>query len=209
MKKDLCIKTFELLVKEYPDTHCALNFDSVFELLVAVELSAQCTDARVNMVTPVLFKKYKTALDLAKADVKDVEDIIRSCGFYKNKAKNLVNAGKYIEENHNGEVPSSIDELIKIPGCGRKTANVVLLEGFGIAEGVAVDTHVKRVSQRIGFSKEQDPEKIEQDLLKIFPKKYYYLLNHVLIDHGRKICHAQKPECEKCVINKMCKTYQS
>ncbi len=201
MRHELILKK---LRKEYPKAKTALKFRTPFQMLVATILSAQCTDKRVNEVTKTLFKKYKTPKDYAEADKKEFEKEIKPTGFYKNKAKNIINAAKKIVEKYNGRVPKTIKELTSLPGVGRKTANIVLNSAFGIAAGIAVDTHVKRLSQRLGFTKNKDPNKIEQDLMKIFPKKDWHDLNFLLVEHGRKICKARKPLCEKCVINKLC-----
>ena len=178
-------------------------------MLVAVCLSAQCTDERVNKTTPELFKKYSTPEDFAKADVKDVEKIIKPCGFYKNKAKNLVNAGKVIVEKFDGEVPNDMEKLQEIPGVGRKSANVIMCEAFNDAEGIAVDTHCKRLSNRLGLSDKEEPTKIEQDLLKIIPKEYWKDVNHLLIYHGREVCIARNPKCENCKLKEFCQYYKT
>ncbi len=209
MKKENVIEIIDILIKEYPNTKCSLNFTTPFEMLVAVCLSAQCTDARVNQVTPILFQKFGTPELLAKADIKDIEELIHSCGFYKNKAKNLKAASEMILKEFNGQVPKSMEELITIPGVGRKSANVIMLEAFNDPQGIAVDTHCKRISNRIGFSKESEPEKIEKDLIKNIPKKYWSKVNHILIDHGRKICKATSPLCEECPISNKCNFYST
>ncbi len=195
------------LIKNYPEAKCSLDFSTPFQMLVAVCLSAQCTDERVNQVTKTLFKRYSTPEDFANANVEDIEKLIYSCGFYKNKARNLVNAGKKVCEDYNGIVPDNMEELMKIPGVGRKSANVIMLEAFNKPQGIAVDTHVKRISKRIGFSNEKEPEKIEQDLLKEIPKKYWKDVNHVFIYHGRNTCKSQNPQCENCVIKDCCNYY--
>lgn len=208
MKKEKFIEIFELLKKEYPDAKCSLNFSTPFEILVAVALSAQCTDERVNKVTAEIFPKYNTPEDFANLPLEDIEKMIHSCGFYRNKAKNLKLASQKILKDFNGDVPNTMEELMTIPGIGRKSANVIMLEAFNNPQGIAVDTHVKRLSNRIGFSKEKDPEKIEKDLLKVLPKKYYSDANHVLILHGRNVCKAQKPNCKNCCINSLCKSFK-
>ncbi len=208
MKKEKFIKIFEILKKEYPDAKCSLNFTTPFEILVAVALSAQCTDERVNKVTAEIFPKYNTPEDFANLPLEDIEKMIHSCGFYRNKAKNLKLASQKILKDFNGDVPNTMEELMTIPGVGRKSANVIMLEAFNNPQGIAVDTHVKRLSNRIGFSNEKDPEKIEKDLLKILPKKYYSDANHILILHGRNICKAQKPNCKNCCINSLCKSFK-
>ena len=208
MKKEKFIKIFEILKKEYPDAKCSLNFTTPFEILVAVALSAQCTDERVNKVTAEIFPKYNTPEDFANLPLEDIEKMIHSCGFYRNKAKNLKLASQKILKDFNGDVPNTMEELMTIPGVGRKSANVIMLEAFNNPQGISVDTHVKRLSNRIGFSNEKDPEKIEKDLLKILPKKYYSDANHILILHGRNICKAQKPNCKNCCINSLCKSFK-
>lgn len=207
MKKEKIVEIIELLKKEYPDAKCSLNFSTPFEMMVAVMLSAQCTDERVNIVTANFFPKYHTPKDFAKMPLTDIEKLIHSCGFYKNKAKNLKLASQKILNEFNGEVPKTMEELMSIPGVGRKSANVIMLEAFNNPQGIAVDTHVKRLSNRIGFSNKKDPEKIEQDLLKQFPKEYYYDANHILIWHGRKTCKSQHPNCDNCCIKHLCASY--
>jgi endonuclease-3 len=192
------------LKAEYPNAKCSLNFKTNFELLIAVMLSAQCTDERVNLVTKDLFEKYNTAKDFAEIETKELEKLIHSCGFYRNKAKNIKLASSDILEKYNGEVPTTMEELVGLAGVGRKTANVVLLEGFGVANGVAVDTHCKRVSNRTGLSHESAPEKIEQDLIKQIDKDYLERVNHLFIYHGRAICKAINPLCSKCPIEELC-----
>lgn len=194
----------EELKKAYPDCKCSLVFNNPFEITIAVMLSAQCTDERVNLVTPELFSKYGTPQKFAIAKQSDIEEIIRPCGFYRNKAKNAILCSKALVERFAGEVPQTMEELQTLPGIGRKSANVIMLEAFHNPEGIAVDTHVKRISNRIGFSSKKDPEKIEQDLLKVVPKDYYYDVNHLFIWHGRKICDARRPKCENCAINEYC-----
>lgn len=203
-EKERASKVLSLLEKAYPQTDTVLEFRDSLELLVATILSAQCTDARVNMVTPHLFKKYKTAKDYANADVKTFEQEIHSTGFYHNKAKNIIGAAKMIVKDFNNKVPDNMDDLLRLPGIARKTANIILTYGFGKVVGIAVDTHVGRVSQRLGFSKNANPDKIEQDLLRLFPKEKWAEINSLLIDHGRAVCKAKKPLCEKCVIQKLC-----
>lgn len=203
------IKIIEILKEIYPDAKCSLDFTTPFEMMVSVMLSAQCTDARVNLTTPALFEKYNTPEKMAKIDVKVLENIIHPCGFYKNKAKNIIAASKMLIEKYNGVVPNDIDELIKIPGVGRKSANVIMLEAFKTPCGVAVDTHAKRISNRLGLSNESDPIKIEQDLLKTYPKKYYYDINHLFIEHGRNCCEARNPKCEVCKLKELCDNYKN
>lgn len=198
-------RILKLLRKEYTDVvGTALNFSNALELLVATILSAQCTDKRVNKVIRILFEKYKTAADYAKADVKELQDIIRSTGFYRNKAKFIKSATKKIVEDFNSEIPGSIEEMIKLPGVGRKTANVVLSNAFGIHEGVAVDTHVMRLSKRLGFTEEKDRDKIERDLMNLFLRDQWFELANLILAHGRTVCKARRPECGVCVIYHFC-----
>ena len=205
MKKSTAVEIIETLKKTYPEAKCSLNYSSPFELLIAVMLSAQCTDERVNKVTPNLFKVCNTPESVLKTDLKKIERIIQSCGFYKNKAKNIKATSKILVEQFHSNVPNTIEELTSLPGVGRKTANVVMLEAFNNPQGVAVDTHVKRITNRIGLSKNNDPEKIEKDILKIFPKKYYTDINHTFIYHGRNTCTARNPNCNSCTIKSICK----
>ena len=206
-KKD-ALKIVEELKKRYPDATCSLDFKTPFEAVVAVILSAQCTDERVNKTTPALFKRCKTIEDFVNIDIKELEDLIHPCGFFKNKAKNIKLCAKQVLENFNGQVPNNMKDLMSLAGVGRKTANVVLLEVFGIAEGIAVDTHAKRISNLTGLSNEKEPEKIEQDLIKIFPKEYLKDINHLFVWHGRNTCIARNPECDTCAINRYCKHYK-
>jgi endonuclease-3 len=192
------------LKREYPDAHTELDYATPLQLLEATILSAQCTDKRVNMVTPLLFKMYPTAAALADAPAEKLEEIIKSTGFFRNKTKSLIGLGKALVELHNGEVPDSMEALVKLPGVGRKTANVVLGNAFLRNEGVVVDTHVARVSHRLGLTRETDPVKIEQDLMPLFPREDWALLSHLLIFHGRRVCEARKPKCEICVLNDIC-----
>jgi len=202
--KKEAIEIIKILKKYYPDATCSLDFTSPFEIMIAVILSAQCTDERVNKVTPKLFSKYNTPLSLANIDIKKLEDIIHSCGFYRNKAKNIKACSKELVEKYNGIVPDDIDELQKLPGVGRKSANVIMLEAFNKPMGIAVDTHARRISNRIGLSNEEDPEKIEKDLLLIIPKEYYKDVNHLLVWHGRNTCISRNPKCDICPISKYC-----
>ena len=198
-------KMVETLIKEYPEAECSLNFDTPLHLLIAVILSAQSTDAMINKITPTLFKKLSTAEDFANCDINELEMLIKSSGFYRNKAKNIKNACKMIVENYNGIVPNTMEELTKLPGVGRKTANVVMLNAFNKCEGIAIDTHAKRIANRLGLSDNSDPSKIEQDVLKKIPQKYWRFMNHLFVFHGRAICTARKAKCEECCINKFCK----
>lgn len=207
MDKEKAIEIIEILKKAYPDAKCSLDFSTPFEMLVAVILSAQCTDERVNKTTPAIFAKYSTPEDFDEMPLEVLEELIHPCGFYKNKAKNIKLTAKKIVEEYNSQVPDTMEDLLTLPGVGRKTANVVMLEAFNKPQGIAVDTHAKRLSNRIGFSSEETPEKIEQDLLKLFPYEYLKDVNHILIYHGRAICTARSPKCEQCPINKLCKYY--
>lgn len=190
--------------KVYPDAHTELNFKTPLELLIATILSAQCTDKRVNMVTPALFKKYRSAKDYADAPPGELETAIKSTGFFNSKAKSIRGATATIAEEFGGKVPSSMEELRELPGVGRKTANVVLGNAFGINEGIVVDTHVIRLSERLGLTRQKDPEKIEQDLMKLVPQKYWAIWSHWLIWHGRRRCFARKPDCANCEVFKLC-----
>lgn len=204
MNTNKAIQIIEKLKDYYPDATCSLDFETPFQMLVAVVLSAQCTDERVNKTTPSIFSKYPTVYDFDNMDLSTLEELIHPCGFYKNKAKNLKAAARTIIEKYNGEVPKTMEELLQIPGVGRKSANVIMLEAFHNPQGIAVDTHAKRISNRIGFSNESDPLKIEQDLLKVIPKEYYYDVNHLLVWHGRKVCTARNPNCDICPIKDLC-----
>jgi endonuclease-3 len=201
------------LDKDYPEATCALHHDNAFELLIATILSAQCTDERVNKVTPDLFRKYPTPKDFAVADPRELEQEIRSTGFYRNKAKSILGASKRIVEEYGGKVPGTMDEMLTLSGVARKTANVVLGTAFGIASGVVVDTHVQRISQRLDLTKNSDPKKIEQDLMRAVPKDRWILFSHQVILHGRRVCQARRPKCSECVLEKVCyskdKTYSS
>ncbi|MCD6529359.1 endonuclease III [Candidatus Bathyarchaeota archaeon] len=193
-----------LLEAEYPDARIALNFSNPFELLVAVMLSAQSTDERVNQVTKTLFKKYRKPEDYVKVDLEELERDIRPTGYYRNKARNLKKCCEILVEKYNSEVPRSLEELIKLPGVGRKTANMVLSNAYGIVEGIAVDTHVRRVARRLGLTRHTDPEKIELDLMEKIPKEKWARITDLLIFHGRRVCSARKPKCSTCVLNKLC-----
>jgi endonuclease-3 len=188
----------------YPDATCALDHQDAFQLIVATILSAQCTDVRVNLVTPVLFARYPDARALAAAKQADVEEIIRSTGFFRNKAKNLIAMALALVERHGGEVPRTMEELHVLPGVGRKTANVVLGNAFGINDGVTVDTHVMRLSQLLRLTRHDDPVKIERDLMPLFPREDWALLSHLLIFHGRQVCIARRPQCGSCVLADLC-----
>ena len=197
-------RIYDELARTYPDAHCALDHRDAFELLVATILSAQCTDKRVNMVTPVLFAKYPDARALAAAKQEDVEEIIRSTGFFRNKAQNIIAMAGALVDRHGGEVPREMDALTALPGVGRKTANVVLGNAFDRNEGIVVDTHVSRLSQRLGLTRETDPVKIESALMPLFDRDRWTMLSHLLIEHGRQICDARKPRCGECPLAPLC-----
>ena len=196
-------RILDALAKLYPDAHCALEHQTPLQLLIATILSAQCTDVRVNMVTPALFERYKTAQDFADADPKDLERMIASTGFFRNKAKNIIACCKAIVAEHGGEVPNTLEELVKLPGVGRKTANVVLGDSFGVP-GITVDTHVGRLSRRLGLTVQEDPVKVEFDLMEVIPKPDWTPFSHRLIFHGRRVCFARKPNCAGCILNSFC-----
>ena len=203
-EKQRTLKIIRLLRQEYPDVHCSLNFSNPLELLVATILSAQCTDERVNIVTADLFRKYRSAEDYVKVSQGELEQDIRSTGFYRNKAKAIQGACKIISERYGGRVPDTMEELLTLPGVARKTANVVLGNAFAIASGVVVDTHVGRLAGRLGLTTEEQPEKIERDLMGLVPEKDWIDFSHLLIYHGRQVCKARTPLCEQCVIEKLC-----
>ena len=215
----------EKLKQQYPNARIALNYSNNWELLVAVILSAQCTDKRVNIVTETLFPKYRNAdipslpnnpnypnpspeikqiINFAEVPIEELETDIKSTGFYHNKAKNIQAAAKMVLEKFNGNVPRTMEDILTLPGVARKTANIVLGNAYGVVEGIAVDTHVRRLSQRLGFTKHNDPEKIEKDLMKLFPKDEWLTLTYYLIEHGRAICDAKKPKCDQCILNQLC-----
>ena len=197
-------KILKILDKTYPSARVALNFTNPLEMLVSTILSAQCTDERVNLVTRELFKKCRTPEDYANSDIRELEKDIRSTGFYRAKARNIQNASKILVEKFNSQVPRTMGELATLPGVGRKTANIVLSNAFGIIQGIAVDTHVARVSKRLGLTKTDDPEKIEQDLMRRVPRDLWFPFTYQLIDHGRRICTARKPFCAQCPLNRVC-----
>lgn len=206
-KKEKVQKIKEYLDGVYGDAPCTLDYDDPFQLLVATVLAAQCTDARVNMVTPALFKKYPTVEAFAVADVSDVEELIRSTGFFRNKAKNIVACANALIERHNGEVPDTMEELIALPGVGRKIANLLLGDVFG-KPCIVVDTHCKRITNLLGLTKNTDPTKIEMDLKKIIPPEYGALFCHQIVEHGRAICIARRPKCDECGMNAVCDYYK-
>jgi len=193
-----------ILYREYPESRTALNFQAPLQILVATILSAQCTDARVNLITPSLFKKYRSVSDFARANPEELQEEIRSTGFFRNKSKNIILAARKIVEDFDGKVPDSMEKLLTLPGVARKTANIVLSSGYGLAEGIAVDTHVKRLSRRLGLSQENNPDKIELDLLGLVPKKDWLDFNYVFVNHGRNVCQARKPLCPECALKSLC-----
>lgn len=195
---------YKRLNKEHPDAHCELEHKSPLQLLMATILSAQCTDKRVNIVTPALFKRYPDAAALAAANPEEVEDLVRTTGFFRNKTKSLLGMAKAVAERHRGEIPDTMEELTKLPGVGRKTANVILGNAFGVNEGVVVDTHVGRLSLRLGLTRQTDPVKVELQLMKLFQRKVWAKLSHLLIFHGRRVCVARAPKCELCVLSDIC-----
>ena len=197
-------KIIKLLRQAYPDAHCALNHENPLQLLIATILSAQCTDVRVNIVTADLFRKYRTVQDFADADQTELEQDVHSTGFFRNKAKSILGAARMIIDEYGGEVPQTMDELLRLPGVARKTANVVMGNAFGIASGIVVDTHVGRLSALLGLTEEKTPEKIELDLQQLVPRKDWIDFSHLLIYHGRQVCIARRPQCEVCVIEKLC-----
>jgi endonuclease-3 len=195
---------YDRLLTLYPDAHCELDFTTPFQLLVATILSAQCTDKRVNMVTPVLFSRYPTVESLARAKQEDVEEIIKSTGFFRNKAKSIIGMAGALVDRFAGDVPRAMETLVTLPGVGRKTANVILGNAFDVNEGVVVDTHVARLAARLGLTRETDPVKIEQELMRSFPQDRWTMLAHLLIFHGRRVCDAKKPRCADCVLVDIC-----
>lgn len=203
-KNDLALEVYKRLKKLYPDAHCELNHSNPFELLVATILSAQCTDVRVNMVTPQLFKKFPNPQKMATADLSDVEETIKSINFYKNKSKALIGCAQALLDNHAGNVPQTVEELSDLPGVGRKTANVVLGNAFNINTGIVVDTHVKRTTHLLGLTKHTEPQKIELDLMKLFPNETWTEISHLFIFLGRRTCIARRPQCDLCVLKDLC-----
>ena len=208
MKQEKVNKIIKILEKEYGDVDIALHFSNVFELMVATILSAQCTDKRVNIVTSTLFKKYKTIKDYANADLKEFENDIKSTGFYRNKAKNIIETANIVLNKFDGVVPKTMEELITLKGVARKTANIVLGSGYGINVCITVDTHVIRLTNLIGLSKNSDPKKIEQDLMKIIPKKYWKNISFMIQTLGRRVCIARRPKCDICPIKELCNHYK-
>ncbi len=203
-KKKRIMEIIKRLEREYDRPGTALKFNNPFELLVAVVLSAQCTDDRVNKITPTLFKRFPGPREMAEADLEEVEELVRSCSFFRNKAKNIHAAAKMIVERFGGKVPDNMEDLIKLPGVARKTANVVLYNAFGKNEGIAVDTHVKRLVKRLGICQEKNPVKIEKELMEIVPREYWGPVTYLLIEHGRRVCKAKNPDCARCVLRDIC-----
>jgi endonuclease-3 len=203
-QREHAARVYDALQSLYPDAHCELVHRNAFELLTATILSAQCTDKRVNMVTPALFKRFPTPQRMAKATQEQLEQLIKTTGFYRNKAKSILGAAKMIVEKHGGEVPDTMPHLLELPGVARKTANVVLGNAFAKNEGVVVDTHVQRLSNRLGLTRQHDPKKIELDLMARFPRDNWCMLSHLLIFHGRRVCAAIKPRCEECQLASIC-----
>lgn len=203
-RRERAATIYDLLREEYPDAHCELDFASPFQLAVATILSAQTTDVRVNETTPELFRRYPDAEALANARQEDVEEIVRSTGFFRNKAKNIIGFARGVMADHDGRVPRDLQALTRLPGVGRKTANVVLGNAFDINVGVVVDTHVKRLSNRMRLTREDNPVKVERDLIELFPREQWTMLAHLLIWHGRSVCDARKPLCQKCVVSHLC-----
>lgn len=202
--KKKSLEIVHILQNEYSDAKCGLEFNSPIELVCALILAAQCTDARVNTIIPILFAKFPTVTALKEAPIFEIEEIVRPCGFYKNKSKSISKTCSIIVTKFNKKVPNTMEELTSLPGIGRKSANIILQECFNKTEGIAVDTHVTRISRKIGFSNSLTQEKIEKDLLSLFPKKYWKTLNHILVLHGRKYCIARHPNCSDCPINNLC-----
>lgn len=197
-------EVYDLLEAEYPDAHCELDHENPFQLAVATILSAQTTDVRVNMVTPALFRRFPDAEELANAGQQEVEELVRSTGFFRNKASNIIGFARGLMADHDGVVPADMDALAALPGVGRKTANVILGNAFGINDGVVVDTHIKRLSGRLRFTRETTPEKVERDLMDLFPRERWTMLAHLLIWHGRRACEARRPRCGECVVSHLC-----
>ena len=207
MNKKTVLQIIEKLQENYPDSKCSLEFKNPVELLVATMLSAQCTDKQVNKVTPILFETFPSVRALADADLEKIKAIVRPTGFYNNKAKSIKKSMNSLQDKYDGEVPNNLDDLVKLDGVGRKTANVVMGDAFGVP-GVVVDTHVKRITNRLGMTKNEEPNKIEKDLMEIIPSEKWTMFGHMIIDHGRAICKARKPECEKCFLQEECKYFK-
>jgi endonuclease-3 len=204
LRKERVSRITEILTKTYPEAKVALKFSNPIEMLISTILSAQCTDERVNLVTRNLFRKYRTPEEYANSDLKELESAIRSTGFYRSKAENIRNACRMIVDRFHSQVPKTMEELTSLPGVGRKTANIVLSNAYGIIDGIAVDTHVARVGKRLGLAKSDDPEKIERDLMRLIPRELWFSITCRIIEHGRKVCTARKPLCPECPLNKIC-----
>ena len=203
-KKVRVLEIIKRLQEHYPAAKCSLNFKSAHQLMVATILSAQCTDERVNIVTRDLFKKYRSIKDFAAADLAELEEDVRTTGFFRNKAKSIKPSAQQLLEEHGGKIPRTLDELVKLAGVGRKTGSVILGAGYGMAEGVVVDTHVGRISRLLGLTKEKDPVKVERDLMKILPEEDWIVWSHLMIDHGRALCIARRPRCGECLLSDVC-----
>ncbi|MGH7588292.1 MAG: endonuclease III [Gemmatimonadota bacterium] len=203
-KRERAGLVYDLLAEEHPDARTALHHENPYQLAVATILSAQCTDERVNAVTPTLFERWPTAADLARARPRELEKVIRPTGFFRNKTKSLLGMARAVVEEHGGGIPDTMEALVGLPGIGRKTANVILGNAFGKDEGVVVDTHVRRLSRRLKFTTHEDPKKIEKDLMALFPRERWTMLSHILIFHGRRVCVARRPRCEQCVVSHLC-----
>lgn len=202
-------KLLDILDEEYKEAKCGLDYTGPLDLTVALILAAQCTDKRVNMIRPIVFTKYPTVYELANANISELEDIIHSCGFYKNKAKNIIKMANDVVNKYGGNVPNTMEKLTSLPGIGRKSANIILQECFDITEGIAVDTHVTRITKKLGLTENSDPINIEKDLMKILPERYWNKINHMLVNHGRAICDAKKPKCDICPVNHICVSYKN
>ena len=202
-------KLLDILDEEYKEAKCGLDYTGPLDLTVALILAAQCTDKRVNMIRPIVFTKYPTVYELANANISELEDIIHSCGFYKNKAKNIIKMANDVVNKYGGNVPNTMEKLTSLPGIGRKSANIILQECFDITEGIAVDTHVTRITKKLGLTENSDPINIEKDLMKILPERYWNKINHMLVNHGRTICDAKKPKCDICPVNHICVSYKN
>jgi endonuclease-3 len=203
-KQERAERVYELLADEHPDARTALEHENPYQLAVATILSAQCTDERVNAVTPTLFERWPSAADLAGARPRELEKVIRPTGFFRNKTTSLIGMARAVVDEHGGEIPDTMEALVDLPGIGRKTANVILGNAFGKDEGVVVDTHVRRLSRRLRFTTHEDPKKIEKDLMDLFPRERWTMLSHILIFHGRRVCVARRPRCEECVVSHLC-----
>ena len=202
-------KLLDILDEEYKEAKCGLDYTGPLDLTVALILAAQCTDKRVNMIRPIVFNKYPTVYELANANISELEDIIHSCGFYKNKAKNIIKMANDVVNKYGGNIPNTMEKLTALPGIGRKSANIILQECFDITEGIAVDTHVTRITKKLGLTENSDPINIEKDLMKILPERYWNKINHMLVNHGRTICDAKKPKCDICPVNHICVSYKN